>query len=48
MVNNYNFKTILFDNLNEAIEAAEYFYHNYFYQAQIIDNNGEIYAEYEN
>lgn len=43
-----NFKTLVFDNLNEALESAEYFYHNYFYQAQVIDSNGDIYAEYEN
>jgi|APFre7841882793_1041355.scaffolds.fasta_scaffold264633_1 hypothetical protein len=43
-----NFKTIYFDSINEALEIAEYFYHNYFYQVQIIDNEGEIYAEYEN
>ena len=43
-----NFKTETFNNINEALEAAEYFFHNYFWQAQVIDSEGEIYAEYEN
>jgi hypothetical protein len=48
LTNENNFKTILFDNLNHALEAAEYYFHNYFYQVQVIDSDGELYAEYEN
>lgn len=48
MISENNFKTMLFDNMDHALEAAEYFFHNYFYQAQVIDSDGEIYAEYEN
>ena len=43
-----NFKTIVCNKMDEALETAEYFFHNYFYQVQIIDSDGEIYAEYEN
>ena len=43
-----NFKTILFDDINHAIESAEYYFHNYFYQVRVIDSNGDVYAEYEN
>jgi hypothetical protein len=43
-----NFKTLIFQELTEALEMAEYFYSRYFYQSQIVDNNGKIYAEFEN
>jgi hypothetical protein len=43
-----NFKTLIFSKPSEAFEIAEYFYHNYFYQAQVIDADGYIYAEFEN
>lgn len=48
MDENNNFKTVLFDNLEHAIEASEYYYNNYFYQIRVIDSTGAIYAEYEN
>lgn len=40
--------TMQFDTLNEALESAEYLYHNYRWPSQVMDNNGDIYAEYEN
>lgn len=41
------FKTKHPENINDALEIAEYFFHEYGYGMQIIDNEGEIYAEYE-
>ena len=43
-----NFKTIDFKTLKEAQEAAEYFYHTYFYQSQVLNEDGSIYVEFEN
>lgn len=48
MTDDNNFKTLTFSVVSEALEMAEYFYHNYFYQAQVIDADGYVYAEFEN
>ncbi len=39
--------TMEFNTLNEALECAEYHYHLYLWPSQVIDSNGDIYAEYE-
>jgi hypothetical protein len=43
-----HFKTLTFNAITDALEIAEYFYNDYFYQVQVIDDNGEVYAEFEN
>ena len=43
-----NFKTLIFSKPSEALEIAEYFHNNHLYQAQVIDADGYIYAEFEN
>jgi hypothetical protein len=48
MTDDNNFKTLTFSVVSEALEMAEYFYHNYLYQAQVIDADGYVYAEFEN
>jgi hypothetical protein len=48
MTNESNFKTITFSVISEALEIAEYFYHEHSYQVQVIDADGYVYAEFEN
>ena len=48
MTDESNFKTLTFSVASEAIEVAEYFNQTYFYQYQIIDADGYVYAEFEN
>jgi hypothetical protein len=48
MTDESNFKTLTFSVLSEALEIAEYFYHEHLYQAQVIDADGYVYAEFEN
>lgn len=48
MTDDNNFKTLTFSVVSEALEMAEYFYHNYLYQAKVIDADGYVYAEFEN
>jgi hypothetical protein len=48
LTNENNFKTLAFTKISEALEMAEYFYHEYFYQSQVIDDDGYIYAEFRN
>jgi hypothetical protein len=43
-----SFKTLIFSRPSEALEIAEYFHNNHSYQAQVIDSDGYIYAEFEN
>ena len=48
MTVNNHFKTLTFTVITEALEIAEYFYNAHFYQVQVIDKHGDIYAEFEN
>jgi hypothetical protein len=48
MTDESNFKTLTFSVASEAIEVAEYFSNTYFYQWQVIDADGYVYAEFEN
>lgn len=41
------FKTIQFDNLQHAMEGAEHMF-SHGYAVQVITEDGNIYAEYEN
>jgi hypothetical protein len=48
LTNNNHFKTFTFNAITEALEIAEYFYNEHFYQVQVMDKHGDIYAEFEN
>ena len=47
MTEENNYKTMLFKTIDEALEAAEYFFHEYGNGARVVYESGEIYAEYE-